>query len=490
MQLFPRLKRSLFPCLSGLLFLVSAGAVPAAGECVGDCDGSGTVAVNEIVRMVNIALGSDDLANCRAGDSDGDGEITVNEIVAAVNSALAGCPDPGTGLGTRRFTLNPSTSRFTALLAPDFAVPLGNFRGQKNGVVGNAFLEFVAGQPDESGVATVDVVDGSDYIFADANPTAPLVLCLRPLLPARNAGALNCNGGADYSLQLSTNHNLGQVGVDGFTAAQCLNSCSDGGIGCGTIEGPNQICAAGLTGETCRRNEDCNTGVGTDDGVCGLGRLCLAGRRGESCETNRECDTAESANDGTCAPSATCTGGRPGSICRSDADCDPASGATTGRCGMSGPHPGACNGGLVTGQAGGDSGPGALIFAPVQGLSGLPLLLSIETRAPCGDEGPGLPQPFALTSGLSRAVVENFSNTSPTCSDGSACRENADCDFIDGTGRGECSSTVSWDNRGQNFSCTEWTNPAGPGCLSLAVPLIDFNPAGGDLIIGFRWCGR
>lgn len=68
--------------------LVSAG--PAS--CVGDCDGTGSVTVDEIITMVNIALGSLPVENCPAGDGNSDGAVTVDEIVTAVNHALNGCP--------------------------------------------------------------------------------------------------------------------------------------------------------------------------------------------------------------------------------------------------------------------------------------------------------------------------------------------------------------------------------------------------------------
>jgi uncharacterized repeat protein (TIGR01451 family) len=60
--------------------------------CVGDCNGDAEVTVDELLRMVNIGLGTTDTSICTAGDANGDGEITVNEIVAAVNSALNECP--------------------------------------------------------------------------------------------------------------------------------------------------------------------------------------------------------------------------------------------------------------------------------------------------------------------------------------------------------------------------------------------------------------
>jgi hypothetical protein len=65
-------------------------ASPTPG-CAGDCDASAEVTVNEIVTLVNVALGTGVLANCQAGDTNGDQQITINEIVAAVNNALLGC---------------------------------------------------------------------------------------------------------------------------------------------------------------------------------------------------------------------------------------------------------------------------------------------------------------------------------------------------------------------------------------------------------------
>jgi D-alanyl-D-alanine carboxypeptidase len=59
--------------------------------CVGDCDGLGTVTVDELVVGVNIALGNAGLDKCLSFDENGDDEVTVDELVAAVNSALNGC---------------------------------------------------------------------------------------------------------------------------------------------------------------------------------------------------------------------------------------------------------------------------------------------------------------------------------------------------------------------------------------------------------------
>lgn len=63
----------------------------AAMECVGDCDGSGEVSIDEIVVMANIAAGLRAVDDCPAGDRNGDGLVTVDEILRAVANALAGC---------------------------------------------------------------------------------------------------------------------------------------------------------------------------------------------------------------------------------------------------------------------------------------------------------------------------------------------------------------------------------------------------------------
>lgn len=64
-------------------------AIPVT--CVGDCNGDGTVTVDELLAIVNIALGEADVSTCSAGDANQDGQITVNEVLSAVNSALNGC---------------------------------------------------------------------------------------------------------------------------------------------------------------------------------------------------------------------------------------------------------------------------------------------------------------------------------------------------------------------------------------------------------------
>lgn len=68
----------------------STSSTPFTG-CVGDCNGDGTVVVNELVVGVRIALDPGGLALCRAMDANGDAVVSIDELVRAVSLALTGC---------------------------------------------------------------------------------------------------------------------------------------------------------------------------------------------------------------------------------------------------------------------------------------------------------------------------------------------------------------------------------------------------------------
>ncbi len=76
----------------GVTQTIDAQVTVSGPPCAGDCVGDGQVTVDELLTMVNIALGNADVSGCQAGDLDGGGEITVDEILTAVNNALNGCP--------------------------------------------------------------------------------------------------------------------------------------------------------------------------------------------------------------------------------------------------------------------------------------------------------------------------------------------------------------------------------------------------------------
>jgi hypothetical protein len=68
---------------------VAESATPTPSH-FGDCSG-GEVTVDEILTMVNVALGNAPLLDCEAADANHDGEVTIDEILTAVNDALNGC---------------------------------------------------------------------------------------------------------------------------------------------------------------------------------------------------------------------------------------------------------------------------------------------------------------------------------------------------------------------------------------------------------------
>lgn len=64
---------------------------PTPLPCVGDCNGDNLVTVDELLTMVNIALGNASVSICSQADATGDSQITVDENLAAVNNVLSGC---------------------------------------------------------------------------------------------------------------------------------------------------------------------------------------------------------------------------------------------------------------------------------------------------------------------------------------------------------------------------------------------------------------
>ena len=110
--------------LLGASFGVGSGSAGVARAqsptCVGDCSGDHSVTVDELLTMVNVALGATDASACIPGDKNSDGCITIDEILGAVNNALRGCPLANTptktpGSSTPTPTRTPTMSSETEL---------------------------------------------------------------------------------------------------------------------------------------------------------------------------------------------------------------------------------------------------------------------------------------------------------------------------------------------------------------------------------------
>jgi hypothetical protein len=98
-------------------------AVSGVAACSGDCNADRIVTVDELIRGVNIALGSLPMDNCPALDANGDGQVAINELLIAVYATLNGCPIGPTATATTN--VPPSgTPTAPASVAPSSATPL------------------------------------------------------------------------------------------------------------------------------------------------------------------------------------------------------------------------------------------------------------------------------------------------------------------------------------------------------------------------------
>jgi len=86
--------------------LVAGVLGTARAECMGDCDGGGVVAINELITCINIALDVQTVERCTACDPNGDATVAINEIIAGVNIALGVVPCDD--LGTPTASLSPT----------------------------------------------------------------------------------------------------------------------------------------------------------------------------------------------------------------------------------------------------------------------------------------------------------------------------------------------------------------------------------------------
>lgn len=150
-----RFDASAFAGLFGCLLVTAIAAAPARA-CTGDCDGSGSVTVDEVVFGVNLALGTEDVASCSVFDANIDDSVTVDELISSVSSALQGCPAPfirsvaGTGLaGLNGDGLPPLSSALylpqDVTWGPDKQLYLSDWNNHRIRRISPEVVETVAG---------------------------------------------------------------------------------------------------------------------------------------------------------------------------------------------------------------------------------------------------------------------------------------------------------------------------------------------------------
>jgi hypothetical protein len=207
--------------VTGWLGALVTAAMPVAAQltCTGDCDTNQMVEVDEMVIIVEVALGTEGLDACMAADAGGDDRVTIDEVVQARNNAVFGC-------GGTRPTPTPTPSQTPTPTTPA-ATPLGErvFSIRQDSTAGmvsrTAFLtsvlkdllEFpnvsscfsrgplrlVAGVADENGVASLSVAEDT-FIGLVALDTS--IACLK-IIAAGSTGTIDCDEGEHQDVILT-----------------------------------------------------------------------------------------------------------------------------------------------------------------------------------------------------------------------------------------------------------------------------------------------
>ena len=84
----------LITAVAGVLVATGAPSAGTVAQCIGDCDNSGAVTVDELVKGAHIALGSLPLGECPQFDCNNTGHMPLECLIVAVNNALGECAVP------------------------------------------------------------------------------------------------------------------------------------------------------------------------------------------------------------------------------------------------------------------------------------------------------------------------------------------------------------------------------------------------------------
>jgi hypothetical protein len=210
-----------------LIGLVAAPMARAQDVCVGDCNGDGMVAINELILGVNIALGSRPIADCPAFDCQGTGMVPINCLIQGVNNALEGCDmvqtrtftvDPGLaegGVGGSCDTCTPGAEGCVSCIKdsdcpePQTCSPgvdvtrtglfpdiLSNANAALRFSPGPLLLEL--GKPDSNGVAQLRLKEDVTFSIVVVDSTC---FCLT-LLAEGGSGSIDCDGGTAYDTKI------------------------------------------------------------------------------------------------------------------------------------------------------------------------------------------------------------------------------------------------------------------------------------------------
>lgn len=175
------------------------GQSASAQPCAGDCNNSGSVTINDIVRALEIALGGASLDICPAADTDNDGTVRVEEITAATLAALGGC-DSGGNLVPRaagEVTLIIGTAIIAAGDSGTFDVSLDSGGLDVAGIQIDITFDLLTPIVDAGGVpdCTINPATGKSLFraFPDTDRARFLVLSLSNVDPIPDGVLFTCN---------------------------------------------------------------------------------------------------------------------------------------------------------------------------------------------------------------------------------------------------------------------------------------------------------
>lgn len=211
--------------------------------CAGDCDGNGEATVDEVVLLVNIALGETAFSTCPAGDASGDSRITIDELIGAVASVLEGCPSAPVFAVRGTVTEFPNCTGFmrgiTVVLDP----------------LGLTTRTAIGPDPGVAGTFAFDDVPPGDYtltISPSCNPSG----CWPPTpvrVVDRDVEVLICNSARCGDQEVMDRF---PSCIAAETEAPCLAA---GGVWTpiGIRLEPECVCPTGQEGCACNRSTDC-----------------------------------------------------------------------------------------------------------------------------------------------------------------------------------------------------------------------------------------
>ena len=317
---------------------------PIPPICIGDCNGDGTVTVDEILVLVNIALGDTPLSTCSVGDVDNSGDITIVGLITSVNNALNDClvlPTPTPTPAGSNLIYSVTGEINGTPLSGTFALSPPDGRHGPNTLTWDVTDFEVHAQ----GVEAVQTGEGS-AVFFTLDDTVTL------LITVTIGGNVISLGGRGPAAIFPLRWQGLPVSGDGYAATisaapptptpppgLCRNSndCtrqSDLCLAPGAFAGCGPTPAPVPTYNQCRDDADCakhaanSICVSVDRISCYVGFACIPGCASDSdcpseqlCDPSHRCADRACATDADCPPVFTCAHTCTRRMCSSDADC-------------------------------------------------------------------------------------------------------------------------------------------------------------------------